>query len=246
MIEPKSVTYKVLRGGVGLVKVASFPGASGRVFAQRLDNAISELLKARCDRLIVDLRGNIGGGIGSLRLMSYLTPAKLPVGYSLTRRRLKQGFRKESLPRISKLPGGRAAEIAMAIRFGLLQKDRSVAMETEGLGARPFHGKIALLINEHSHSAAEMVAAFASENELVHTVGHRTAGEVLGGANFRVGSDYRVRIPIAGWYTWTGSPIEAVGVTPKSRVDVTLQALQRDHDTQLETALEAANRVSVH
>ena len=134
----------------------------------------------------------------------------------------------------------------MAIRFGLLQKDRSVAMETEGLGARPFHGKIVMLINEHSHSAAEMVAAFASENELVHTVGHRTAGEVLGGANFRVGSEYRVRIPIAGWYTWTGRPIEAVGVTPKNKVDLTLHALQHQRDTQMETALETVSVTSVH
>jgi carboxyl-terminal processing protease len=239
MIEPKSVAYKVLPGGVGLLKIASFPGASGRVFAQRLDHAVSELLKARCDRLLIDLRGNIGGGIGSLRLMSYLTPAKVPIGYSLTRRRLKEGFSKESLPKISRLPGGRVAEIAMAIRFGVLQKDRSVAMETEGLGPRPFHGRMAMIINEHSHSAAEMVAAFASTNNLVHTVGHRTAGEVLGGANFRVGSEYRVRIPIAGWYTWTGCPIEAVGVVPKTTVDLTLQSLKEERDPQMDTALEA-------
>ena len=107
MIEPKSVSYKVMADGVGFLRIASFPGASGRVFAQRLDAAVSQLLKAGCDRLIVDLRGNIGGGIGSLRLMSYLTPGKIPIGYSLTRRRYKQGFRKESLPRISRLPGGR-------------------------------------------------------------------------------------------------------------------------------------------
>jgi C-terminal processing protease CtpA/Prc len=134
----------------------------------------------------------------------------------------------------------------MAIRFGLLQKDRSVAMETEGLGARPFHGRIAMLINEHSHSAAEMVAAFATTNDLVHTVGRRTAGEVLGGANFRVGSEYRVRIPIAGWYTWTGTPIEAVGVSPRREVDLTLQDLQRERDTQMETALESVRVNSVH
>jgi hypothetical protein len=72
------------------------------------------------------------------------------------------------LPRISKLPGGRAAEIAMAIRFGLLQKDRSVAIETEGLGPRPFHGRIAMLINEHSHSAAEMVQVSGRSTRMKH------------------------------------------------------------------------------
>ena len=238
MIEPKCVTYKILPGGIGVVKVASFPGASGRVFALKLDHAISQLIKARCDRLVIDLRGNIGGGIGSLRLMSYLTPGKVPIGYSLTRHRLRQGFSKESLPRISKLPGGRSAEIAMAIRFGLLQKDRSVAMETEGLGARPFHGQIVMLINEHSHSAAEMVAAFASEQGLVRTVGRKTAGEVLGGANFKVGSEYRVRIPIVGWYTWAGCPIEAVGVVPMREIARTLDSLRNERDPQTEAALD--------
>jgi C-terminal processing protease CtpA/Prc len=95
-----------------------------------------------------------------------------------------------------------------------------------------------MLINEHSHSAAEMVAAFASTNVLVQTVGRKTAGEVLGGANFRVGSDYRVRIPIAGWYTWSGCPIEAVGVAPMREVVRTLDSLISGHDPQMKAAME--------
>jgi C-terminal processing protease CtpA/Prc len=35
---------------------------------------------------------------------------------------------------------------------------------TEGLGPQPFHGRIVVLINEHTHSAAEMVASFAKQN----------------------------------------------------------------------------------
>jgi carboxyl-terminal processing protease len=233
-VEPKSISQTMLDGGIGLLKVASFPGASGRGFAVQSDAAIRSLVKEGCSRLILDLRGNVGGGLGSLRLMSYLTPASVPVGYSVTRAKLRKGFLKESLPRITKIPSSRFHEILMAIRFGLLQKDRSIALFTEGLGAQPFHGRIALLVNEHTHSAAEMVAAFAEDNRLGVIGGAPSAGEVLGGANFRVGGEYRVRLPIAAWYTWSGRTIEGKGVPPSIHAEAELQSLRAGMDRQLE------------
>jgi C-terminal processing protease CtpA/Prc len=165
--------------------------------------------------------------------MSYLTPKKIPIGYSLTRAKLQKGFEKESLPRVGKIPATRAQEIVLAIRFGLIQKDRSIAMITEGLKAQPFQGRIAILVNEHSHSAAEMVAAFAVDEGLAQIVGARSAGEVLGGANFRVGNEYRVRIPVAAWYTWSGQTIEGRGVNPDVQVGVELDDLRKGVDSQL-------------
>jgi C-terminal processing protease CtpA/Prc len=55
---------------------------------------------ARIESLISDLRGNTGGGIGGLRLVSYLTPGKLDVGYSLTRNRKEKGHAREELTRL--------------------------------------------------------------------------------------------------------------------------------------------------
>ena len=52
---------------------------------------------ARIESLIADLRGNTGGEIGGLRLMSYLTSGKLDVGYSLTRNRKEKGPAREEL-----------------------------------------------------------------------------------------------------------------------------------------------------
>lgn len=243
MIEPKCVSASMLSNEIGLLKVASFPGASGRTFSARLDAAIESLVRQGCSRLIIDLRGNLGGGLGSLRLMSYLTAAKLPVGYSLTRAKLRKGFAKESLPRISSIPKSRASEIMLGIRFGLIHKDRSIVLVTEGLNKQPFDGRVAMLINEHSHSAAEMVAAFASDNGLCRTVGSRSAGEVLGGANFRVGSEYRVRIPIAAWYTWSGRTIEGQGVSPDVPVTVSFDDLSSGDDNQLKAASHLISEV---
>src|SRR5205814_9277147 len=54
--------------------------------------------------------------------------------------------------------------VMMAVRFKVLQRDRSMVLVTEGLGPQPFHGRIVVLINEHTHSAAEMVASFGKQN----------------------------------------------------------------------------------
>jgi C-terminal processing protease CtpA/Prc len=78
--------------GIGALKAAGFPGQVGIDVAREIDEAIGNLRD--CTRLIVDLRGNPGGGAGGLRLMSYLTPDKLPVGYSLTQQRVAKGFKR--------------------------------------------------------------------------------------------------------------------------------------------------------
>ena len=76
-----------------------FPGMVGVEVANEISNAVEKL--GAIDSLIIDLRGNTGGGIGALRVMSMLTPDRIPVGFALDRRRVtanleseKQGFRR--------------------------------------------------------------------------------------------------------------------------------------------------------
>src|SRR6266478_8329120 len=107
-----------------------FPGAIGIDVAKDIDRGIAAL--DGCSRLIVDLRGNTGGGIGGLRLMSYLTPGKIEVGYSLTRKRKEKGYSREELPRFGRIPSQKAALIWLALRYGFI--DKSILVVTEGLG----------------------------------------------------------------------------------------------------------------
>jgi len=238
MIEPRSLSHEMLAPDTGLVKVATFPGAVGQSFARALDQAIRELKDHGIQRLIIDIRGNIGGGLGSLRLLSFLCPGKVEIGYSVTRRRLRKGYQKEKLTRIGKIPATKAELLLMAVRFKLFQRDRSMVLVTEGLGPQPFHGRTVILINEHTHSAAEMVASFAKENHLATLVGTRTSGEVLGGANFKLRSGYVLRMPVAGWYTWQGECIEGKGVEPDVPRENTPESLAAGVDAQLEEGLE--------
>ncbi len=238
MIEPRSLSHRMLASDTGLVKVATFPGAVGQSFARGLDAAIRDLKDHGVQRLIVDIRGNIGGGLGSLRLLSYLCPGKVEIGYSVTRRRLHKGYQKEKLTRIGKIPATKAELLMMAVRFKFFQRDRSMVLVTEGLGPQPFHAHTVVLINEHSHSAAEMVASFAKENRLATIVGTKTAGEVLGGANFKLPSGYVLRMPVAGWYTWREECIEGKGVQPDIDIENSPESLAAGVDSQLEKAFE--------
>ena len=242
MAIPTPVAGRLLEPGIGYVRVAFFPGASGQPFARLFDAAVRSL--AECERLIVDLRGNLGGFVGALRLMSYLTPNRLPVGYSLTRRGATRGTSPERLPALDRLPESSVDKIRMLWRFKVLHRDRSVRLVTEGLGPKPFHGRIVMLVNEHTASAAEMVAGFASERRLATLVGMRTAGQVLGGANFSVGQNFTLRLPAAAWHTWNGDTLEGVGVTPHVRTPVDAAALASGVDPQFKAALETVRALA--
>ena len=236
MAEPTSVTARSLKPGIGYLRIAFFPGVNGQRFARELDRAMESL--PDCARLVVDLRGNLGGFVGSLRLMSYLTADRVPVGYSLTRKGEDQKWRADQLACIDRLPATRLDTLKMAVRFLVLHRDRSIRLATEGLGPKPFHGRVAMLVNEHTLSAGEMVAAFAHENGLARIVGTQTGGQVLGGANFSVGSGFVVRFPAAAWYTWRGTVVEGRGVSPDVEVRLSKEGLRQGNDNQLNAALD--------
>jgi len=233
---PEAVHAERLSYEIGLLKVAMFPGVIGIDVAKDIDRAIESL--DGCNRLIVDLRGNTGGGIGGLRLMSYLTPGKLEVGYSLTRKRSERGYRREELTRFGRIPSHKATLIWLAARYALVEK--SILVVTEGLGQRPFHGRIVLLVNEHTASAGEMVSAFAEENSLATIVGTKTPGRLLSGSAYKVGHGYILGLPVAAYLTWQGRMIENNGIVPKFSIELSREALRGGRDTQLETAVEVA------
>jgi len=230
---PDPVHAEKITDEIGLLKVAMFPGVVGIDVARNIDRGIAAL--DGCSRLIVDLRGNTGGGIGGLRLMSYLTPGKLEVGYSLTRKRRERGYRREELTRFGRIPSHKATLIWLAARYAFVEK--SILVVTEGLGQRRFHGRVVLLVNEHTASAGEMVSAFAEENNLATIVGTKTPGRLLSGSAYKVGHGYILGLPVAAYLTWQGRMLENNGITPKFPIELSREALKQGRDTQLGTAI---------
>lgn len=232
-LDPPS--WKRLADGTGYLKIALFPGIVGIDVARDIDRAIRDLA---CERFIIDLRGNAGGGMGSLRVMSCLTPDRRPVGYSVTRKDLdRPDFSKYRLPTFERIPNLKIGLLPLLLRFAI--RGRSVAVFTERKGPQHFHGRVALLVNEHTASSSEMVAAFASEYRLATVVGSRTAGRLLGSDSFRVGNGYRLALPVVEYRTWQDTRLEGRGVEPDIEAPFCVEACREGVDTQLKRAIAA-------
>jgi carboxyl-terminal processing protease len=231
VVPEKVVTASTLPGGTGLIRVSMFPGVLGMDVARDISRAIADL---GCDQLVIDLRGNTGGGIGCLRVMSHLCADRRGVGYSVSREVARRGFTKERLPAFDRIPRSKLGVVPLIFRFARAR--RSVAVFTEALGRQSHHGRVAMLINEHSASAAEMVAAFASEYRLATLVGVKTAGRLVATSAFKVGMGYRLVLPVAAYYTWNGANLEGKGVVPTVEEPLSTDGLLNGEDNQLARA----------
>ena len=234
--ELKPVVRTRHENGVGYVKVSVLPGLLGLDVARQIDAAFREL--DSCDRLILDLRGHVGGGLGVLRLMSHLTPDALPIGYTVTRKRVESGYDKASLPKLGKLPThlpNALAIASLAIRFG--RRDPSVLLVSEGLGPKRWHGRVAIVINEHTIGAGEMIAAFAKENGLATIVGTETAGRLAPGSSYKLDHGYILVVPKAQYITWQGQRFEGAGIKPDLETIWSPKAPGRVADSQLDAAV---------
>lgn len=234
VVPDQVVSARRLDPDVGYIRVSMFPGVLGMDVARDISRAISEL---RCDRLVIDLRGNTGGGIGCLRLMSHLCPDRRGVGYSIGRKLARNGYDKNRLPQFDRIPASKLQLLPLIVKFGLA--GRSVAVFTEALGVQRHHGQVAMLVNEHSASAAEMVAAFAAEYQLATLVGTTTAGRLVATSAFKVGFGYRVVMPVATYFTWHGTNLEGRGLPPTIEEPFSFEASLNGRDNQLERAMQA-------
>ena len=241
-VEPTLVQSKKLSDRVGYLKVAMFPGMLGVDVSNEMSSAVAEL--GNVERLIVDLRGNTGGGAGSLRLMSLLTPNRVPVGYAADRHWAKRDLAKlrESFPRLGRIPSSSRFLWLLGLRYlPAYIKKSPIVLQSEGLGPKPYDGHIALLVDRHTASAAEMVAVFAKENKLATIVGEKTAGRLLSATSVKVGHGFRLALPTGAYYTWQGTMLEGSPLVPDVVADYSWQERRTGVDGQLHKALEWLN-----
>ncbi len=231
------VSQRQLQPGIGYIRISKFPGMLGMGVARELDKAIQSLGKSEV--LIVDMRGNLGSaGAGNLRLMSYLTPEKVPVGYSLTRARAQQGYKREELAQFTQIPRFKTLAPLMLLKFK--DGDKSITVVTEGLGKQKFHGRAIMLTNEHTISGGEIVAGFASDHKLATLVGTATAGKLLGWASLPMGHDCFLTLPTVNYLTWEGRSFEGTGVAPGHHVEFSPESALNGIDNQLNAAVDLA------
>jgi carboxyl-terminal processing protease len=222
--------------GVAVMKIPLFPGKLGIDFARDLSDAFERHVNGT-DRLVLDLRGNPGGGVGCLRLMSFLTPGRKPVGFSLDRETALRGFDKSRFPRFGRIPRSKLEIPLLALRFA---RKKSVVLVTEGLSSRAFQGRIVVLVNEHTTCASEMVALFAREEAGATIIGSATPGRLVSHTGFKVGHGFTLALPVAAYVSWAGTRVDGKGINPDVVVDWSYSDARRGADNQLQSAVSVA------
>lgn len=237
-IEPTLVQSRKLSPDIGYLKVAMFPGMIGVDVANAMSAAVNEL--GDITGLVVDLRGNTGGGAGALRLMSLLTPNRIPVGFSPDKRWAERDLKAEKsrFPRLNRIPEKKHFLWLLGFRFlpSLLTKS-PVLLESEGLGPKPYHGHIVLLVDRHTASAAEMVTIFAKENKLAAVMGEKTAGRLLSATSAKVGHGFRLALPTGAYYTWNLTALEGTPLDPDVMEKFDWKVRQTGEDRSLQRAI---------
>ncbi|AXC15566.1 Carboxyl-terminal protease [Acidisarcina polymorpha] len=248
-VEPNPlVSARRVAESTGYVRIASYPGAIGIDVANHISHALQNL--GPIDRLIVDLRGNSGGGIGVLRVMSLLTPDKLVVG-TFSNGVLKST---QEIPNgsfvFNEIPVTKRGLIPLAFRFftrllthKLIGKKMPITVVTEGLGDQLFHEKVVFLVDRHTASANEMLIAFAREHKLAKIVGEPTPGRVLGGNKFKLPYGYWLALPVGSYKTRGGDFIEGRPMPPDVEVPFDAREAQKGRDTQLDMALQVVRQL---
>ena len=116
---------------------------------------------------------------------------------------------------------------------------KPIVLQTEGLGEKPFHGRVALLVNRHTASAAEMIVAFARENHLATIVGEKTAGRLLSATSVKVGKGFRLAMPTGAYYTWNGLVLEGTPMGPDELIEFNWRERRGRVDGQLEHVVKS-------
>lgn len=248
-VEPEPVvSHRRLNRDTGYIKICMYPGAVGIEVANDITNAVRSLNPI--DRLILDLRGNTGGGMGVLRVMSILTPAQLPVGSFLSGKLVRTSTLSNQSLVFNRIPTRKRELFPLVMRFvGLplmrkaVGRKSPITVVTEGSQTQTFQGRVVLLVDRHTASANEMLIAFARENKLATIIGEATPGRVLAGSKFKLPHGYWLALPVGKYQTINGDDIEGKPIAPDVLAIFDPELARTGKDIQLETAIEVVARL---
>lgn len=102
-----------------------------------------------------------------------------------------------------------------------------------------FKGKIAILVDGSSMSAAEIISAGLQDNERAVIVGETSGGEALPSIITELPNGAIFQYPVANFKSPKGTVLEGKGVTPDIAVMLDRKLLLEGRDNQIETALDS-------
>ncbi|HEX8390787.1 MAG TPA: S41 family peptidase [Longimicrobium sp.] len=208
------VSWQTLSPSMGYLRITSFEPSGEALPPEvvRMDSAFAEM--AGLPAIVIDLRGNEGGSVDlAYRLGQHLLAAPVAAGYLVVRR----GFDSRGLRTAAALDPATVpalpADLPGALLADSVEAAGGAGMLMMGGGlARTYGGRIAILIDGNTGSAAEATAAMLRETRGAVTVGARTEGAMLSAADVMVAPGWRLRYPAMDFRTAAGVRVEGDGV----------------------------------
>ena len=243
--EPGQVAYgRRISSEIGCLTVSMFPGSIGIDVANEIESQLHLLGKPH--RLIVDLRGNGGGGLGFLRLINLLETDAVPVGTFQQYRSPTESssgvapyFSVDEVPRSRKELAGLAFRyFGQMVGARLRKQALSVQLRARPRRNRSYDGRVMVLMNRHTASASEMLIAHLRARHLALLVGEPTAGRVVGGGKSRLPHGYWVVLPTGSYQTSLGETLEGSPISPDVHIPFEPGSALEGEDRQMEKAIE--------
>jgi len=100
---------------------------------------------------------------------------------------------------------------------------------------------LAILVNEGSASASEIMAGALKEHNIAKLVGTKTFGKGSVQELVEITPQTSLKITIAKWLTPNGVSISDQGLEPDFKVEITKKDIELENDPQMEKAKEVVN-----
>lgn len=229
--EDLSPTLETLGNGRAILRIPSF---LSNYFEREKWLPISRRIERLCS-LVIDLRGNAGGSFpGMLRSLS---PFICDGGDGRSIGAIYRDDRENS---------GKSVDLVDDLAAESQVRQLSAAPSVNLRGFRDygcFDGFVTVLVDSGTSSVAEIFAeAFLSRPKSL-VWGQPTAGQVVMAKWFPItafgSEDYLISIPIAGYRTEAGRPLEERGVHPQAYLDYDLKRALAGRDSWLEDAVKS-------
>ncbi len=188
----------------------------------------------------------IKDNVGYIRFNAFMDPASLMPKFNQA---MKDFREMDGIIIDVRGNGGGMGEMATAMMGWLLPENKqqmgTVILRDTKLKmivrprAEPYRGKVVVLIDEMSISAAEFFASGMKDLKLGHLIGTRTAGAVLGSFIEKLPNGDGFQYARANYISKsTGKTLEGIGVPPHQEIQHRRDALLQGRDLQLESALD--------
>jgi len=196
---PPSLTW--LDDETAVLKIPSFDAGYSRA---TIDKQMAEASKAT--RLILDLRSNTGGSPEYVEhLLGYFLPDGTRVGAAVSKEKINEYVKATGKPWTD-----RKAVVAWI--------KPPYALEIKA-AKQPFSGKVVVMVNEMTMSAAEMTAKALRDHLHAPIAGQPTPGAVLFMNGTPLSGGFFFMFPWRDYWTSEGERLEGKPITPDYQVD---------------------------